>query len=134
MTTVVTIWHNPACGTSRNTLEILRAAGVEPVVVDYLKTGWDRLTLQRLVDGVGKGARGLLREMGTPAEALGLLGPDIADEVILTAMLEHPILVNRPIVETSRGVRLCRPSEAVFVLLDTPPASFLKEDGETVRS
>ncbi len=134
MTTIVTIWHNPACGTSRNTLGILRAAGVEPVVVDYLKTGWDRATLQRLVEGVGKGARGLLREKGTPAEALGLLGPYIANDVILAAMLEHPILVNRPIVETPRGVRLCRPSEAVFALLDTPPASFIKEDGETVRA
>lgn len=128
----ITIWHNPACGTSRNTLEIIRAAGVEPVVVDYLKTGWDRATLQLLVDLTGQGARGLLREKGTPAEALGLLDPDVADEVILAAMLEHPILVNRPIVETPHGVRLCRPSEVVFALLDTPPAVFTKEDGEIV--
>ena len=134
MTTVVTIWHNPACGTSRNTLGILRAAGVEPVVVDYLKAGWDRLTLQRLVEGVGKGARGLLREKGTPADALGLLGTDIDDEVILAAMLEHPILVNRPIVETPFGVRLCRPSEAVLALLDSPPAALIREGSGTVRS
>jgi arsenate reductase len=130
----ITIWHNPACGTSRNTLEIIRAAGVEPVVVDYLKTGWDRATLQHLVDGTGQGARGLLRDKGTPAEALGLLGPDVGDEVILAAMLEHPILVNRPIVETARGVRLCRPSEVVFALLDKPPAAFTREDGEIVGS
>ena len=130
----ITIWHNPACGTSRNTLEMIRATGVEPVVVDYAKTGWDRATLDRLAKGIGQGARGLLREKGTPAEALGLLEPDVGDDVILAAMLEHPILVNRPIVETPRGVRLCRPSEAVFDLLDTPPIAFTKEDGEIVRS
>lgn len=128
----ITIWHNPACGTSRNTLEIIRAAGVEPVVVDYLKTGWDRATLRRLVDRTGQGARGLLRDKGTPAGALGLLDPDVADEVILAAMLEHPVLVNRPIVETPRGVRLCRPSEVVLALLDKPPSAFTGEDGEIV--
>ena len=134
MTAPVTIWHNPACGTSRNTLEIIRAAGIEPVVIDYLKTGWDRETLQRLIEGVGHGARGLLREKGTPAEALGLLVPDVTEEALLAAMMNHPILVNRPIVETPRGVRLCRPSEAVFALLENPPATFSKEDGEIVRS
>ena len=130
----VTIWHNPACGTSRNTLEIIRAAGVEPVVVDYLKSGWDRATLQRLAVGTGQGVRGLLRDKGTPAAALGLLEPGVADEAILLAMLKHPVLVNRPIVETPLGMRLCRPSETVFGLLDRPPSSFTKEDGETIRS
>lgn len=129
----VTIWHNPACGTSRNTLEMLRHSGVEPTVVEYLKTGWDRATLDRLIAATGLGARGLLRERGTPAEALGLLDADVTDGAIIDAMLAHPILVNRPIVETPEGTRLCRPSEQVLDLLDGAPETFTKEDGEVVR-
>lgn len=133
MTETVTIWHNPACGTSRNTLAIIQASGVEPTIVAYLETGWDRATLERLIAATGQGARGLLRDKGTPAADLGLLDPDVADDAIVTAMIAHPILVNRPIVETPKGTRLCRPSEVVFDLLETPPASFTKEDGEVVR-
>lgn len=129
----VTIWHNPACGTSRNVLEIIRQSGETPVVVDYLEAGWDRETLLRLAEASGEGLNGLLRLKGTPAEALGLTAPDIDDEALLAAMTAHPILVERPIVETPRGVRLCRPSEAVFPLLDNPPAVFTKEDGEVVK-
>lgn len=130
MTETVTIWHNPACGTSRNTLAIVQASGVEPRIIAYLETGWDRATLERLIAATGQGARGLLRDKGTPAADLGLLDPDVADDAIVTAMIAHPILVNRPIVETPKGTRLCRPSEVVFDLLETPPASFTKEDGE----
>ena len=133
MTETVTIWHNPACGMSRNTLAIIQASGVEPTIVAYLETGWDRATLERLIAATGQGARGLLRDKGTPAADLGLLDPDVADDAIVTAMIAHPILVNRPIVETPKGTRLCRPSEVVFDLLETPPASFTKEDGEVVR-
>jgi len=133
MTETVTIWHNPACGTSRNTLAIIQASGVEPTIIEYLKTGWDRATLERLIAATGQGARGLLRDKGTPAAELGLLDPDVADDAIVTAMIAHPVLVNRPIVETSRGARLCRPSETVFELLETPPSVFTKEDGEVVR-
>lgn len=133
MTQAVTIWHNPACGTSRNTLAIIQASGVEPTIIAYLETGWDRATLERLIATTGLGARGLLRDKGTPAADLGLLDPDVADDAIVTAMIAHPILVNRPIVETPKGTRLCRPSEVVFDLLETPPASFTKEDGEVVR-
>lgn len=133
MAEAVVLYHNPACGTSRNTLGIIRASGVEPRVVDYLDSGWDRATLERLIRATGQGAKGLLRDRGTPAAELGLLEPDIGDEAIIAAMLEHPMLVNRPIVETARGTRLCRPSEAVFDLLDNPAVSFTKEDGEVVR-
>jgi arsenate reductase len=129
----VTLWHNPACGTSRNTLAIIQASGVTPTIIEYLETGWDRATLERLIAAIGQGARGLLRDKGTPAADLGLLDPDLADDAIVTAMIAHPILVNRPIVETPKGTRLCRPSEVVFDLLETPPASFTKEDGEVVR-
>ncbi len=132
MSEAVTIWHNPACGTSRNTLQMIRAAGVEPTVVEYLKTGWDRPTLERLAAATGLGAGGLLRDKGTSAGALGLLEPGVSEAAILEAMLAEPVLVNRPIVETAKGTRLCRPSEQVFDLLDHPPASFVKEDGEVV--
>ena len=132
MTEAVTIWHNPACGTSRNTLAMIRASGVEPTIIEYLNTGWDRETLERLIAATGQGARSLLRDKGTPAAELGLLEPGVEDKAIVSAMLAHPILVNRPIVETANGTRLCRPSEKVFDLLDTPPASFTKEDGEVV--
>jgi arsenate reductase len=129
----IVIFHNPACGTSRNTLAMIRASGREPKVVDYLQTGWTERQLRALMASSGLSARQLLREKGTPAEALGLLAPDVGEEALLAAMVAHPILVNRPIVSTPKGVKLCRPSEAVFELLDTPPASFTKEDGEVVR-
>ncbi len=128
----VTIYHNPACGTSRNTLAMIRAAGIEPTVVEYLKTGWRRAQLKRLLEAMGMRPRELLREKGTPASALNLLGPSVADDHLLDAMVEYPILVNRPIVATPKGVKLCRPSEVVFQLLERSPARFVKEDGEVI--
>jgi arsenate reductase (glutaredoxin) len=112
---------------------MIRASGVEPTVVEYLNSGWDRATLVRLAEATGEGLRGLVRDKGTPAAELGLLQPGVGDEAIVDGMIAHPILVNRPIVETPRGARLCRPSERVFDLLETPPAAFTKEDGEVVR-
>ncbi len=129
----VTIFHNPACGTSRNTLAMIRAGGREPEVVDYLQTGWTEPQLRELMAASGLSARELMRDKGTPADELGLLRSDATEAAILSAMIAHPILVNRPIVATPKGVKLCRPSEAVFELLDNPPASFTKEDGEVVR-
>ena len=129
----ITIYHNPNCGTSRNTLAIIRAAGYEPSVVEYLKVGWTAALLNTLLDGMGISARDLLREKGTPAADLGLLLPDVGPEEIVAAMVEHPILVNRPIVVTPLGVKLSRPSEAVLGLLDRKPSSFTKEDGEVVN-
>ncbi len=128
----ITIWHNPKCGTSRNVLEMVRASGVEPTVVDYLTTGWDQATLRLLAEESGEGVKGLLRTKGTQAEALGLLEAEADEEAILEAMINNPGLVNRPIVQSMRGTRLCRPSELVLELLDTPPATFIKEDGEIV--
>lgn len=128
----ITIWHNPKCGTSRNVLEMVRASGVEPTVVDYLKTGWDRATLIDLAKASGEGIRGLLRTKGTPADVLGLLEADVSEERILEAMITEPVLVNRPIVQSLRGTRLCRPSERVLDLLEAPPEHFTKEDGEVV--
>lgn len=128
----VTIFHNPDCGTSRNVLAMIRASGREPTVVEYLKTGWTRPQLEGLLAAMRATPRQLLREKGTPAAELGLLDPAASDGAILEAMLAHPILVNRPIVVTPKGTRLCRPSEAVFALLDAPPARFVKEDGEVV--
>lgn len=129
----VTIYHNPKCGTSRNVLAMIRESGVEPTVIEYVKSGWDRATLERLAAETEGGARGLLRVKGTPAVELGLTQPGVADAAIIDAMIAEPILVERPIVESPRGAKLCRPSEAVFDLLDNPPASFTKEDGEVVR-
>lgn len=129
----VTIYHNPGCGTSRNTLAMIRASGVEPVVVEYLNAGWTRATLVRLLNDLKMRPRDLLRESKTPAAELGLLADGVSDETILDAMLKHPILVNRPIVVSPKGTRLCRPSELVYALLDSPPAAFTKEDGEVVR-
>lgn len=129
----VTIYHNPACGTSRNTLAMIEAAGYAPTVVEYLKTGWTRPLLQDLAARTGLSPRQMIREKGTPAADLGLLAEGISDDTILSAMVEHPILVNRPIVVTPRGARLCRPSEQVFDLLERRPESFTKEDGEVVR-
>ena len=130
----VTIFHNPACGTSRNTLAMIRAAGYEPTVVEYLKAGWTRQKLEDLLAAMRARPRDILREKGTPAAELGLLDPAVADDRILDAMVQHPILVNRPIVATPRGVKLARPSEIVFELLDRQPESFTKEDGDVVLS
>ena len=129
----VIIYHNPDCGTSRNTLAMIRNAGVEPHVIEYLKTPPSRELLTRLIARMGISVRELLREKGTPAADLGLLSDDVSDDAILSAMVEHPILVNRPIVVTPKGARLCRPSEQVFDLLENRPASFTKEDGEVMR-
>jgi len=126
-----TIWHNPACGTSRNTLAMLRAAGPEPVVIEYLKATPARAELIAAFAAAGLTPRQAMREKGTPAAELGLL--DATDDAILDAMQAHPILINRPFVHTSRGVRLCRPSELVLEILENPlPGPFTKEDGEVV--
>ena len=113
----VVIHHNPACGTSRSTLELIRQHGHEPAVVEYLKTGWARPELERLLARMGKRPRDILRVRGTPAEELGLLKAGVSDEALLAAMQQHPILVERPIVETPKGARLCRPSETVAEIL-----------------
>ncbi|MDB4974996.1 MAG: arsenate reductase [Myxococcaceae bacterium] len=128
----ITFFHNPNCGTSRNALAMVQAAGYAPTVIEYLEAGWNRPLLERLLAAMGARPRDLMREKGTPAAELGLLDESIDDARILAAMLEHPILVNRPIVETPRGTKLCRPSEAVLSLLERQPASFTKEDGEVV--
>jgi len=129
----ITIYHNPDCGTSRNALAMIEAAGYAPQVVAYRETGWTRPLLDQLLTEMNATPRDLLREKGTPAAELGLLDPSLSGEAILDAMLAHPILVNRPIVVTPRGTKLCRPSEAVLGLLDRKPTSFTKEDGEAVR-
>ena len=126
----IVIHHNPDCGTSRNVLGIIRAAGYQPTVVEYLQTGWTRLQLLGLFAAAGLSARSALRTTKSPAEELGLLDAAICNEALLDAMLLHPVLVNRPIVCTPRGVRLCRPSETVLDLLDRlPPGPLHKEDG-----
>lgn len=129
----IVIHHNPDCGTSRNVLAFLRATGEEPVVIEYLKEGWTRPQLLALFAAAGLTPRSALRETKSPAEALGLLEPRASDDTLLNAMIEHPILVNRPIVCTPKGVRLCRPSETVLDLLDRlPPGPLFKEDGEMI--
>jgi arsenate reductase (glutaredoxin) len=128
----VTIYHNPACGTSRNVLALIRHAGIEPVVIEYLKTPPTRDKLRELVAATGEPVRALLREKGTPYAELGLADPKWSDDELIDFMLAHPILINRPIVVTAKGVRLCRPSELVLDLLDRPVTSFVKEDGEAV--
>jgi arsenate reductase len=128
----VTIYHNPACGTSRNALAMIRESGEEPKVIEYLKTPPDRARLVELIKAMGVPVRALLREKGTPYAELGLADPKWSDDQLIDFMLSHPILINRPIVVTPKGVKLCRPSEAVFDLLDHPVASFVKEDGEAV--
>ncbi|HEY0599987.1 arsenate reductase (glutaredoxin) [Brevundimonas sp.] len=128
----VTVFHNPACGTSRNVLAMVEAAGYRPEVVEYLKTGWDAGQLRALFAEAGLTPRDALREKGTPAAELGLLEAGVSDEAILAAMAEHPILVNRPIVRTPKGAAMCRPSERVFDLLERTPERFVKEDGEVV--
>jgi len=129
----VVIHHNPDCGTSRNTVMIVQAAGYEPTIIEYLETGWTRPQLLALFAAAGLTPRAALRETKSPAANLGLLEPDVPDETILKAMLQHPVLVNRPLVATPKGVRLCRPSEAVLDLLERlPPGPLAKEDGELV--
>ena len=130
----VTIYHNPACGTSRNTLAMIRASGEEPVVIEYLKSPPDRARLKQLIAAMNIPVRALLREKGTPYAELGLADLALGDDALIDAMLAHPILINRPIVETPKGTLLCRPSELVLPLLDVPVASFVKEDGEIVRT
>ncbi|KQT83171.1 arsenate reductase (glutaredoxin) [Aurantimonas sp. Leaf443] len=130
----VTIYHNPACGTSRNTLEMIRQSGEEPKVIEYLKAPPSRETLIELLDAMDLKPRDILRRKGTPYLELGLDDPKLSDEELLAAMIAHPILIERPIVVTEKGVRLCRPSEKVLELLDTPVERFTKEDGETVGS
>jgi len=129
----VTIYHNPDCGTSRNTLAMIRNAGIEPEIIEYLKTPPSKSTLKDLIARAGLTARAVLREKGTPYADLGLGDPSLGDEQLLDAMLQHPILINRPLVVTLLGVRLCRPSE---VVLDILPAAqkgaFAKEDGDPV--
>ncbi|TPI32960.1 arsenate reductase (glutaredoxin) [Mesorhizobium sp. B3-2-1] len=128
----VTIYHNPDCGTSRNTLAMIRASGEEPVVIEYLKYPPSRDRLRQLIAAMGIPVRALLREKGTPHAELDLADAKWTDEQLLDAMLAHPILINRPIVETAKGTRLCRPSELVLDLLDHPVNHFTKEDGEVV--
>ncbi|MFO1147494.1 MAG: arsenate reductase (glutaredoxin) [Alsobacter sp.] len=126
----VVIHHNPQCGTSRNVLAIIEAAGYRPKVVEYLRTGWTRPQLLGLFAAAGLTPRTALRETKSPAAELGLLEPSVPDDTLLDAMLEHPVLVNRPIVCTAKGVRLCRPSEMVLDILERwPPGPFAKEDG-----
>ncbi len=129
----VTIYHNPQCGTSRNTLAMILNAGIEPDVIEYLKTPPDRATLVALIKRMGVSVRDVLREKGTPFAELGLGEPSLTDAHLIDAMLAHPILINRPIVVTEKGVKLCRPSEVVLDLLPTPQTrAFAKEDGEVV--
>lgn len=129
----VTIYHNPACGTSRNTLAMIRNAGIEPTVVEYLKTPPSRQDIQTMVAKAGLTLREALREKGTPFEELGLGNTEITDEQLLDAIEAHPILLNRPFVVTPLGVRLCRPSEVVLdILPQTHQGAFTKEDGEKV--
>lgn len=128
----VTIYHNPACGTSRNTLAMIRQSGEEPEVIEYLKTPPSRARLVGLIAAMGITARELLREKGTPYAELVLSDPKWTDDELIDFMLAHPILINRPVVVTAKGVRLCRPSERVLDLLDRPVAGFVKEDGEVV--
>ncbi len=129
----IVVYHNPACGTSRNTLALTRNSGVEPTVIEYLKTPPDRATLISLIQRAGLTVREAIREKGTPFLELGLNNPKLTDEQLLDAMLAHPILINRPFVVTPLGVRLCRPSETVLDILPDPQrGAFSKEDGEAV--
>ena len=131
----VTIWHNPACGTSRNVLAMIRAAGIAPVVVEYLVHPPTRDKLIDLIAAAGLTPRALLREKGTPFADLGLGDATLTDAALINAMLAHPILINRPLVETRRGTRLCRPSEIVLDILPAPlVADFVKGDGEVVAA
>ena len=129
----VVIFHNPGCGTSRNVLQIIERAGYTPQVVEYLLEGWTMPLLNVLFTGAGLTPRDALRVSKSPAEELGLTDPSVSDRRLMNAMLDHPVLVNRPIVVTPKGTKLCRPSEIVLTLLARQPDSFTKEDGEVVR-
>lgn len=130
---MITIYHNPDCGTSRNTLAMIRKSGEEPEVIEYLKTPPARERLKQLIKAIGISVRALLREKGTPYAELGLADPKWTDEQLIDFMMEHPILINRPIVETPKGTMLCRPSEKVLDILPNPNIGpFTKEDGEVV--
>lgn len=128
----VTIYHNPACGTSRNTLAMIHQSGEEPQIIEYLKEPPSRETLKELIEAMGITPRQLLREKGTPYFDLGLDDASLTDDSLLDAMIAHPILINRPIVVTDKGAALCRPSERVLNLLANPVSSYVKEDGEMV--
>ncbi|MBM6595393.1 arsenate reductase (glutaredoxin) [Microvirga pudoricolor] len=128
----VIIYHNPDCGTSRNTLAMIRNTGIEPHVIEYLQTPPTRLLLRQLIERMGVPVRDVIREKGTPYKELGLDNPSLTDDQLFDAMMAHPILINRPIVVSPNGVRLCRPSEAVLDLLPPPLGEFHKEDGEIV--
>ena len=133
MMNTVTIYHNPQCATSRNTLGLIRNSGIEPQVIEYLKTPPSLNELRRLIERMGVRTRDLLREKGTPYAEMGLDNPDLTDTQLVDVMLAHPILINRPIVVTSLGVKLCRPSEMVLDILPSPQrGEFRKEDGELV--
>jgi arsenate reductase len=132
LTMDVIIYHNPDCGTSRNALGMIRNAGIEPHVIEYLKTPPARALLKQLIKRMDVTARSVIREKGTPFDDLGLGDPSLTDDQLLDAMIAHPILINRPIVVTPKGVRLCRPSEAVIELLPAQRGEFVKEDGERV--
>lgn len=133
MTTDIIIYHNPECGTSRNALAMIRNAGIEPHVVEYLKTPPSRALLESLIARAGIAPRALLREKGTPFAELGLGDPDLTDAQLIDAMMEHPVLINRPLVVSPLGVKLCRPSEAVLDLIPAKQrGAFAKEDGEQV--
>ena len=129
----ITVYHNPSCGTSRNVLAMIRSTGEEPRVIEYLKTPPTRAELQELLKAMGMPVRDILRRKGTPFEALGLDNPDLTDEQLFDAIEQHPVLIQRPIVVTPLGTRLCRPSETVLDILPRPPqAPFTKEDGTIV--
>ena len=130
----ITMYHNPACGTSRNVLAMLKASGETPEVIEYLVTPPTRETLESLIAAMGGGPRPLLRRKGTPYDELNLDDPALSDAALIGAMMAHPILINRPIVVTPQGTRLCRPSEAVLELLDNPVAQYTKEDGDVVHA
>jgi arsenate reductase (glutaredoxin) len=133
MTTDIVIYHNPECGTSRNALAMIRNAGIEPHVVEYLKTPPSRAMLESLIERAGITPRELLREKGTPFAELGLVDPALSDVQLIDAMMEHPILINRPLIVSPLGVKLCRPSEEVLDLIPAEQqAAFAKEDGEQV--
>ena len=129
-----TIYHNPACGTSRNTLDLIRHAGIEPTVIEYLKTPPSKEDLAKMISEAGLSVRQAIREKGTPYEELGLADPALSDDQLLDAMIATPILINRPLVVTDMGTRLCRPSEVVLDILpsDVFTSAFVKEDGEAV--
>jgi len=130
---MIVIHHNPECGTSRNVLKIIQDAGYRPEIIEYLQTGWTKPQLLALFAAANLTPRAALRTSKSPAKELGLLNEDVSDEMLIKAMIEHPVLVNRPIVCTAKGVKLCRPSELVLDLLEQwPPGPYQKEDGELI--